>query len=144
MLIEGVIVEHLGVAHEDYRRIILAPFNSDVPGFPAAEQAKVAIVKESTTLGGHSHKYGELFSLLDGEAIFRLRDINDPGKKMEIYLKKGDRLLIPAGVAHSVKIKGGSVLLGLTEKKYTSPQENDIPCDAIDWNENWRNFQIEF
>ncbi len=60
----------------------------------------------------------------DGKAEFNLMDI-ETKERRSYTLDTGDRLLIPAGVAHKVHAKGDSILVGLTEEAYVSAEHND-------------------
>lgn len=125
-MIDGVIYEDLPKEnyHDDDRRTLTSVFNGDVPGFPVAEQLKFALMKETRKLGGHFHYYPELFCVVSGKAVFTLVS----PKTAENYtyeLVPGKRLLIPPGVFHSAEIEAGTLLCGLTQMKYISPQMND-------------------
>lgn len=122
MSISGVIYEDKKPDHEDNRRILLTAFNGDFN----AQQGKFVIIKEDAVLGGHYHKYGELFFLLSGQATFKLVNINDPSQVMTVILTKYCRLLIPAYIAHAVGVKAGTILVGYTEEPYKSAAENDV------------------
>jgi len=125
-MINGVVHERLpaGNYHEDERRTLTSVFNGDVPGFPVAEQLKVALLKENRTLGGHFHYYPELFAVYSGRAVFRLTH-PETGAIEEFELIPGMRLMIPPGIFHTADIEAGTVLLGLTQQRYISPEIND-------------------
>ncbi len=127
MAIEGVLYEKRGIDHEDERRALLTAFNGDLGDF-AALQVKFARMHKDAVLGGHYHNYRELFYLLDGEATFDLMDIQTKEKE-QYTLAVGNRILIPARVAHKGFVKQGSILVGCTEEKYVSPAHNDHKYD---------------
>lgn len=110
--------------HSDERRDLTPWFNGDF----LAKQVKIANIKKDAILGGHYHKYAELFTVLSGEAIFKVFNLNDPDKTIQEYkIIPGKKLFIPAQHPHEAKVKAGTILIGATEKEYISPQENDIP-----------------
>jgi len=125
-MIPGVIYEDLPKEnyHDDERRTLTSVFNGDVPGFPCAEQLKFAHMKETRKLGGHFHYYPELFYILSGKATFTLMHPKT-GENYTFELVPGKRLLIPPLVFHSAEIEAGTILCGLTQMKYISPQVND-------------------
>lgn len=129
MVIDGVIYEKRRVEHEDDRRTLLTAFNGDLGDF-VAKQVKFSVMKKKSTLGqeGHYHDYRELFYMLEGEAVFELRDIKT-GEIEEYYLNTRTRLLIPAEVAHKVLVDEDSILVGCTEEPYISPEVNDHKFD---------------
>ncbi len=123
MPIEGVIFEYREADHEDERRVLRTAFNGDLGDF-VARQAKFAVMKQSTELGGHYHSYRELFYMQEGEATFNLKD-TETKEERTYHLKKSNRLLIPAFVAHKAFVLDGSILAGFTESAYISPELND-------------------
>ncbi len=125
-MINGVVFEDIPEGHEDHRRKLYAPFNSDVPGFKGAAQVKVAEVKrgENIVLGRHYHLYGELFFVLKGQVTFKLTALGD-NETNEFVLVPGKRLLVPLGVQHEGLAQADSILIGLTEEPYVSPEHND-------------------
>ncbi len=127
MSIKGVLHESRGIDHEDHRRTLLTAFNGDLGDF-VAEQVKFAMMKEDAVLGGHFHKYDELFYLLTGEGTFFLKDPAQDAIE-QYQLIRGDRLYIPAGIAHKAVIKADSILVGLTAKPYISAALNDHKYD---------------
>jgi mannose-6-phosphate isomerase-like protein (cupin superfamily) len=105
--------EHCSVLDERYLRF-------------RAEQGEVKFVKNDSVLGGHYHNYSEFFYLLRGAAVFRTREIFAE-TDTQVQMRPFDSIFIPEKRAHIVDITKGSILIGLTEKPYVSPQENDIP-----------------
>jgi mannose-6-phosphate isomerase-like protein (cupin superfamily) len=125
--IDGVIFEHRGVADENPRRTLLTAMNGDFPNFHV-RQVKIALLKQDLPLGGHSHPYQELFSLVHGRGTFDLKDVRIPDGLQQAYdMERGDALFIPAGVAHQARLSSDAVLLGLTDMPYLDPRVNDIP-----------------
>ena len=115
--------------HDDPRRTIFPVFNSEdgefVPG-----QVKVLVVKEDCWLGGqagHYHEYGEAYlNAGGGQTTFYLQNIDDPQERQEVVLRCGEKLIIPAHVAHKVEAKKGAILIGLTAEPYRGSGQ-DIP-----------------
>lgn len=126
-MINGVVFEDIPEGHEDHRRRLYAPFNGDVPGFARAMQVKVAEVKqgENIVLGKHYHLYAELFFVLKGQVTFKLTELGGAGETNEFVLVPGKRLLIPIAVQHEGLAQADSILIGLTEERYVSPEHND-------------------
>ena len=60
MAINGLVFKRRGVDHEDERRILLTAFNYDLGSF-IVKQVKFLDMKKDEILGGHYHKYRELF-----------------------------------------------------------------------------------
>ncbi len=114
--------------HEDARRTLCTMFNGDLGEFRAA-QVKCVFIKADGVLGGHFHRYHELFYLLDGEASFVLQHTCSL-LKQQLVLRKGSRVLIPPFVAHAAKVKAGTILVGCTEVPYRSAVENDQPYEV--------------
>ncbi|MDP3948734.1 MAG: cupin domain-containing protein [bacterium] len=122
--IPRVVFEKIPGFHDDDRRMLTPVFNMDIPGFKGVKQLNVAAMKRDGVLGRHYHDYAELFAVLNGKAVFRLND-DLIGEKHEYELVPGYRLLIPAGVWHEAQVDGGTILIGLTEERYVSPEHND-------------------
>lgn len=130
MSIEGVISQPEGCDfHEDERRVLISPYNSDIGGFEC-RQSKILIAKKDCILGGkdygfgHWHPYRELFGMHNGNARFILENVDS--KQREIYeLKSKGRLLIADRVAHVVLVKAGSVLMGHTEEPYSKERHDN-------------------
>lgn len=125
-MIDGVVFEDIPEGHEDHRRKLYAPFNGDVRGFSGAAQVKVAEVKqgEHIVLGRHYHLYGELFFVLRGQVTFKLTALGGD-ETNEFVLVPGKRLLVPLGVMHEGRAQADTILIGLTEERYVSPEHND-------------------
>lgn len=121
MPISGVIYETREIDHEDDRRSLFTAFNG---GFEA-RQVKFAQMHKDAVLGGHFHKYKELFYMLLGNAEFDLLDIKTQ-EDQHYKLNTMDRLIIPPLVAHKGLVKKGSILVGCTEQPYVSPEHNDF------------------
>ncbi len=122
-MIPGVVLEPIPGTHDDERRTLVPVFNMDLTGFKGAEQLKLALIKKDSILGQHYHHYAELFTVYGGKAVFCLK--SGDGQTEEYTLTPGHRLLIPAGVRHEARIDGGTLLIGLTEETYVSPEHND-------------------
>tara|TARA_Y100000310_G_C20692815_1_gene823453 strand:- start:2857 stop:3240 length:384 start_codon:yes stop_codon:yes gene_type:complete len=125
---------NMEIDHEDERRALFTAFNRDLEDF-VAKQVKFARMKKDSVLGGHFHKYAELFYLLEGKGVFSLKDPAKSSKDLteelikEYNMVEGDRLFIPAGIAHKALLQKGSVLVGCTEQPYISAKHNDCPYD---------------
>lgn len=122
-MIPGVILEDIPGAHDDERRTLVPVFNMNLEGFKGAEQLKLALLKKNSVLGRHYHNYAELFTVYGGTATFKLT--SPDGLTEEYVIHQGQRLLIPAGVWHEAQVEGGTLLIGLTEERYISPEHND-------------------
>jgi mannose-6-phosphate isomerase-like protein (cupin superfamily) len=120
----GVTLEKIPHSHDDERRTLIPAFNTDMEGFSEAKQLKLALLKKDSVLGKHWHDYAELFTVYGGNAVFVLAP-RDGGEPEEFLLQPGWRLLIPARIWHEARVEGGTLLIGLTEEKYISPDFND-------------------
>ncbi len=92
-----------------------------------AAQLKFALVnsERKVVLGGHYHlDYWEMFTLLQGRAVFTTENIDSKERK-ETSLNVGERIFLPSGLAHRAVLDKSSILVGCTGKPYVSPQEND-------------------
>jgi hypothetical protein len=105
----GVTLEKIPHSHDDERRTLIPAFNTDMEGFSEAKQLKLALLKKDSVLGN---------------AVFVLAP-RDGGEPEEFLLQPGWRLLIPARIWHEARVEGGTLLIGLTEEKYISPDFND-------------------
>ncbi|HIH17979.1 MAG TPA: hypothetical protein HA282_01255 [Nanoarchaeota archaeon] len=124
MPIEGVILEHSGIAHRDPRGALSGIFNSDLGDFCVRHIDVKDDVPEDAWLGGHYHPYRELHYVISGEATFELEDKGS--KERETYcLNPRCRLLIPAFVAHRARVRAGTILLSCAESVYSSAELND-------------------
>ena len=123
-MIDGVVFEDIPGAHDDERRTLTPVFNMDLV-FRPAEQLKIAHMKIDGVLGRHYHAYGELFTVASGQAAFTLTDRET--REQETYLLvPGKRLLVPAGLLHEAKVVAGTILIGLTERRYVDAATNDL------------------
>lgn len=114
--------------HVDHRRELWVAFNGDW-GFTAAQ---VKILDSSgnlvdVVLGGHSHPYRELFFVLAGQAVFKLKD-PDTGEIREYELVKGSRLLITGNVPHQAIVNPDTILIGMTEEVFVSQEVSQRPA----------------
>lgn len=110
--------------HEDERRTLTPFFNGEF----TASQIKIAHMKKDAKLWWHYHTYAELFTVLSGEAIFRVLNLDDPQKEIsEFILIPWKKLYIPANHPHEASVKGGTILLWATQESYISPEHNDKP-----------------
>lgn len=119
-------VDKVGIAHEDERRSITAPFNGNF----IAQQIKILSIKQDSILGNHYHHYRELFYIVKGRAIFYLENVVD-GERAIIKLESGDRLILDAKVAHKVKMTKDTFTVEATEWPYTSPERNDVRHEIV-------------
>jgi mannose-6-phosphate isomerase-like protein (cupin superfamily) len=122
-MIPGVVLEKIPGAHDDDRRTLTPVFNMDMEGFRGAKQLKLAFLKKDAVLGKHYHHYAELFTVYGGKAVFVLTP--ETGESEAFEITPGLRLLIPAGIRHEAQVEGGTLLIGLTEEQYVSPEHND-------------------
>ncbi len=112
--------------HEDERRTLVSFFNGDF----AASQLKIAEMKKDAKLWWHYHLYAELFTVLSGEAVFRVLNLDDPQKEIsEFIVIPWKKLYIPARHPHEASVKAGTILLWATQEPYISPEHNDRPYD---------------
>ena len=105
---------------------ISTAFNHDIGFCP--QQTKFALMKKDACLGGHYHLYEELYFMLRGQATFTLENIATKVQETRT-LTQGERLLIRQEIAYKAAVTEGSILVGCTEQKYVSPEQNDIPYD---------------
>ena len=122
---KNVVFEDIPGNHIDNRRTLTTIFNTDISEFKVAAQVKVATMKKTAKLGGHYHRYAELFTVLSGKAMFKLTD-RDSGESHAFEIVPGKRLIIPAEVFHEALVDKGTILLGLTEEPYISAEHNDL------------------
>jgi dTDP-4-dehydrorhamnose 3,5-epimerase-like enzyme len=78
--------------------------------------------KPGQAKGGHYHPEAvEWFTLIEGEAILKLEDVNTHQKKeIPMSLEKAETVFIPNGVAHIVvnQSEDNFILLAYTDKLY--------------------------
>ncbi len=97
--------------NEDGRRKLTAVFNGDFH----AHQVKIVEAKKSCVLGGHSHIYAELFYILKGNCIVKLKyDV----LVADIPMVEGDRLIIQGGVFHTFEVSQGTIIIEATSMTY--------------------------
>jgi mannose-6-phosphate isomerase-like protein (cupin superfamily) len=113
--------------HSDDRRDIYTLFNSAATEFQPG-QVKVLVTKDDCWLGGkegHYHEYPESYFMLGrGRVTFYLQAVDHPHLYGKIDLYEGQRIYIPARVAHKVQAEPDIVLVGLTEKPYTGSDQD--------------------
>lgn len=102
--------------HEDNRRTLI----EWIADFPI-RMCKVLIVKEDSELGNHYHNNKiDNFFLLRGEGEYKFGDSD------WIPLHQDDCLRADAGVAHTFRLKAGSVLLEASSTPYVKEDEIQI------------------
>jgi hypothetical protein len=79
-------------------------------------------------LGGHFHRYEELFTIQRGFAAFRLQDHHSLAVTTELLLPSMS-LLIGSSISHACWISPGAQLFGHTARPYLSREENDFPSE---------------
>ncbi len=135
-LIEGVIYRPItpSLLHSDDRRDMIGVCNGedDLNGF-VAKQIKNMLVKQDCTLGrnGHFHPYVELYSVLQGEAIFDLLD-PETGEEERIIVEPLHVLMIPGGIVHRAYAKAGTIISAGTSDFFVPPgTEKEHPLPPI-------------
>ena len=94
--------------HEDNRRTLI-DWSDRLP----IEAVKTVVANEDCELGNHYHKIKtERFMMIRGEIICKIE--KDPPFKMQQF----KAVKIKPGVTHTFKMKKGSILQCLTDKKY--------------------------
>ncbi|GEM_PF-3404037 len=94
-------------------------------------QCKVALVKEASPLGCHSHSYSETYVVLNkqGKAIFLFEKNEATPRRNPCVLCQGQNITIPARVGHVAVCSPGTILMGLSEEPYISAELNDVRCE---------------
>jgi len=136
MAINELVFDHRESDHVDDRRALLTIFNG---GDFLSRQVKLLDVFMDAQLGGkkgHWHDYREMYFVQRGSALWVLED-TETRERRKIQMSAGDRLIIPARVAHIVQlINAGSLMIGCTEQPYVSSAHNDrdyeVNLDGID------------
>lgn len=111
-------IKKIPVTHEDDRRTLTAIFNGDF----IAQQVKILQAKKYAQLGGHFHNYPELFYILSGKIDYFLEK---SGESSVGTLHKGERMIIPPQVKHTMHFYPNTISIEATTETYISPKEND-------------------
>jgi quercetin dioxygenase-like cupin family protein len=108
-----MLVEKVGLTHEDERRILIEWFTAP-DGAGRMAQLKVVAAKQTPTrIGRHYHRRKtEVFYLLWGRGTVN-------GEPIEI----GTRVLVLPGEVHAFDLEAGSVLLGAATAPYDPDDE---------------------
>jgi len=120
---DGLKFDHIDPIHSDERRTLTAIFNDE--GF-TSRQTKLLDISKGNILGKHYHDYKEMFYLLKGRANYTFVDVNTR-EKVEIKMKKGDRVIIEPYIAHKAEFIEDTTMIENTEQPYVSPEVNDKP-----------------
>lgn len=112
-------------------------FYHERSGFSAAQLKFLMPFDKDVVLGGHYHDYGEAYSMLRGNCIFRFEDIETLARdQKEIEAIDGSHLVIPSRKAHTAKVAARSILVGCTQDSFS--REND---SAKPYSNEWLKFK---
>jgi len=135
MTIKGLEINGNGIVHENEDRAVFEVFNDDVKGDKndfLARNIRVFIVKKDGWIGDHYREDWEFYSVLSGEVHWFFEDMTT--KEREDHLVHvGCKVKIPPNVAHSLKVKNGTIVLG----RYIKPlQELKTNKYILEWARN--------
>lgn len=131
ILIPGVVVVKKPGSNSDQRRDLIVIANSDDDDVPGGQIKALHMISEAWLGGkdGHYHSYPEMYGSVNGPVDFYLQSVADPALKQMITIEAGERLTIPAGVAHKVFAHAGTTFVGVTAVPYSGPQQ-DVPFEV--------------
>lgn len=106
--------EHMGICPSGDPEQIIEFYNRGKPTFTNVQ--KIEITGKETIPEEHSHEGSELLIVLSGEITLKLKNVGTNGRQVTRNMGSGDRIFLPAGVAHEFVSQKPASLIYLSEK----------------------------
>lgn len=131
MAIKGLEIRNDGIVHENEDRMVFEVFNddnSDKDKF-LARNVRAFIVKRNGWIADHYRDDWEYYCVLAGEAHWFFEDMKTRERERHV-VKAGGKVKIPPNVAHSLKVKKGTIVLGRYFKPFQELKTNKY---VLEW-----------
>lgn len=130
MVINGLKISGDGIVHENEDRMVLEVFNDDKDNNKfLARNCRVFIVTRDSWIGDHHRKDWETYSVLRGKVHWFFENMKN-GERESHIIGFGGKVEIPPMVAHALKVKKGTIVLGRYSKSF---QELKTSKHILEW-----------
>jgi len=114
MPIKGLIIREDRIVHENDMRKVLEIFDGERVE-DLAKSCKAFIITKEGWIADHYRDIWESYAVVSGEVYWFFEEIKT-GEKQKSLVKTGGIVKIPPKVAHTLKVKPGTIIIGRYEK----------------------------